>query len=93
MMRKVEKNKCNWTPSESDYVLVFCDVDGLWQECSNNLPKFHNMLLADYLAFMNIQVPDYTQFLRILDYERNIQFTYRAYNMARVQINVSPLYY
>lgn len=92
-MPKVGKNIRNWSPSETDYVLVFCDVDGLWIECSNNLPKFNKMLLADYLAYMNIQVPDYTQFLRIMDYERNIEITYRAYNMARVQINVSPLYY
>ena len=92
-MPKVSKNLPDWQPSETDYVLVFCDIDGVWRECSHNLPEYSNMMLADYLHHIEIQVPDYTQFLRVMDYERNILFVYKAYNCARVQINVSPLYY
>lgn len=89
MSRKViaEKNIPDWLPTENDYQLVFCVVDGLWIELGHNLSKYNNITLAEYLQDMNICIPDYTQFLRIIDPERNLHFEYRSYG-GRVRIDV-----
>lgn len=87
---KAEKNKIDWFPTENDYELVFVEVDGLWREVSHNVAKYNNMLLCDYLAQIGIQIPDYTQFLRVLDPERNLHFEYRCFG-GRVRIDVKNL--
>lgn len=92
-MKKIdaEKNVVGYFPTEKDYQLVFCPVDAgdhyEWRELGHNIPKYNNMLLADYLQDMNICVPDFTQFLRIIDDERNLHFEYRCYG-GRVRIDV-----
>lgn len=90
------RNVPNWEPSPDDYQLLFCEVmseNGYeWRECSHNIDQFKDMLLADYLDFMHIHVPDYTQFLRIYDLERDLHIEYRSIG-GRVRIDVSPLSY
>ena len=44
----MKKNVPNWVPSDKDYRLIFREVDGLWIEVSNNLPKYYGMTFADY---------------------------------------------
>lgn len=44
----MKKNAPNWVPSDKDYRLIFREVDGLWIEVSNNLPKYYGMTFADY---------------------------------------------
>lgn len=89
------RNIPNWFPSENDYTLVFMEVkdpDGelRWREVSHNLAKYNNMLLAEYLLSVGLYIPDFTQFLRIIDRESNLHFEYRAYG-GRVRIDVSPI--
>lgn len=85
---KIEKNAFDWQPTDKDYVLCFLDVQGEWRECSHNLPQFSSMLLADYLNYMHINVPDYTQFLRVIDDERGLCFEYKVYG-GRISIYVT----
>lgn len=85
------RNVPDWSPSDSDYQLVFCDVDGFYRECGHDIPKYRDVLLSDYLLEMNIFIPDYTQFIRIIDLERSLHFEYRSYG-GRVCIDVSPLF-
>ena len=77
-MKKVnaERNCPKWVSNEKDYQLVFCEVDGYWRECGHNIPKYANMLLADYLSLMCLSIPDYTQFMRII--APNYRFEYRS---------------
>lgn len=89
MSKKYWRNVPHWHPAENDYVLVFMPVDGLWIEVGHDIPKYKNMTLADYLQHMNIIVPDWTQFLRVIDEERRMLFEYRAYDALRVVIKVS----
>lgn len=65
MSRKYEKNSPNWQPSLSDYLLVFREVDGIWREVSGNIPAYRNMILADYLALVEIEVPVGCLFCRV----------------------------
>lgn len=65
MSRKYEKNRPNWQPSLSDYLLVFREVDGIWREVSGNVPAYKDMILADYLAQIEIEVPDGCTFCRV----------------------------
>ena len=55
MKQDYSKNKPNWQPSLSDYLLVFREVDGIWREVSGNIPAYRNMILADYLAQIDIE--------------------------------------
>lgn len=92
---KFTKNVPDWFPTDSDYELVFMEVkdpDGYlrWREVSHNLEKFSNMMLADYLLHIGLYIPDYTQFLRIINRERNLHFEYRAYG-GRVRIEVTNI--
>lgn len=84
----VEKNLPAWYPTEEDYELVFCEVNGFWRECSHNVPKYKDMLFCDYLAELGICIPDYTQFMRICapDYH----FEYRAYG-GRIRVDYKKL--
>lgn len=90
--RKVEifRNQLDWFPSDNDYQLVFMDVDGFYRECGHCVPSFSDMLLSDFLSSININIPDYTNFLRIYDPERNLHFEYRSYG-GLVRIDVKPL--
>lgn len=86
---KLRPNVPNWYPTDTDYVLVFMPVDGLWIEVGHDLPKFKNMLLCDFLQHIGVCIPDWTQFLRIIDEERKLLLEYRAYDCMRVTIRVS----
>lgn len=63
--------------TETDYRLVFLDVDGLWRECGHDVPKYNSIILSDYLADVGIFIPDYTQFIRIES--PDYHFEYRCY--------------
>lgn len=65
MKREFSKNVPNWQPSKKDYLLIFRYVEGYWREISGNIPKFENMVLADYLAEIDIQLPDDCTFCRV----------------------------
>lgn len=80
----ISRNCPEWVANENDYILCFCEVDGLWRECSHNIPIFSDWLLSDYLSYMNIVVNDYTQFMRVL--APHYMLEYRA-NGARVRID------
>lgn len=83
---KYRPNIHGWRPSEKDYVLVFMPVDGVWVEVGHDIPKYRNITLAAYLEILGIVVPDWTQFLRIIDEERGYYIEYRAYDSMRVTI-------
>lgn len=68
---KFKKNVPNWVATDEDYMLVFRQVDDLWREISGNLPKYSNIVLADYLAQVGIYVPDDCTFCRIERYEED----------------------
>lgn len=92
-----KKNIPDWIPSEDDYTLVFMEVkdpDGWmsWREVSHNLAKYSNILLSEYLLIMKLYIPDYTQFLRIINREDNYHFEYRSYG-GRVRIDYHKLEY
>ena len=59
------KNVPNWQPSLSDYLLVFREVDGIWREISGNIPEYKDMILADYLTQVEIEVPAGCIFCRV----------------------------
>lgn len=85
---KYRPNVPHWHPTESDFVLVFMPVDGLWIEVGHDLQHYKNMLLSDFLTEIGINVPDWTQFLRIIDEDRKLLFEYRAYDCRRVVVRV-----
>lgn len=65
MKQEYSKNRPNWQPSLSDYLLVFREVDGIWREVTGNVPAYKDMILADYLAQIEIEVPDGCTFCRV----------------------------
>lgn len=65
MKQDYSKNCPNWHPSLSDYLLVFREVDGIWREISGNIPEYRNMILADYLTLVGIEIPDGCTFCRV----------------------------
>lgn len=72
------KNVPGWVPTEKDYRLIFRpDSRGMWREITCNLPKYQGVLLADYLADMNITIPDGCTFCRIG--LGTMRFEYRAF--------------
>ena len=87
MERKYEKNVCGWEPSMNDYLLIFKDVSGFWREVSGNIPQYADMLLADYLEQVGMQVPDDCEFCRIhrYDYEGEYRWEFRQHGgMIRI---------
>lgn len=87
-MCEFRKNVRGWKPSESDYRLIFREINGEWREISNNLPQFSDRILADYLSIMGIDIPDGCQFCRIK--RDNLHFEYRDFG-AYVRIDVEYL--
>lgn len=85
LKEKFHPNVKGWRANENDYVLMFMpDKQGMWRELGHEIPKYNNILFADYLSELAINVPDYTQFLRIISDE--FLFEYRAYDVNRVVI-------
>lgn len=81
------KNVPSWAPTDTDYRLIFKEIDGIWTEISHNLPQYADMTLAQYLEKMGLDIPYGTSFLRLdNDY---IAFEYRDYH-SYVRIDVSP---
>lgn len=62
---RFKKNVPNWRASINDYMLAFMWVNGYWREVSGNIPKYANMILADYLDEVGINLPDDCIFCRI----------------------------
>lgn len=60
-----KKNAPGWVATNEDYRLVFRLVDGCWREISNNLPQYSNMILADYCAQVELEIPDGCEMMRI----------------------------
>ena len=93
-MSKIEtfKNVPNWVANERDYQLVFVPTHNIvtnifeYREAGHDIPKYRNILLADYLLDIGVCVPDFTQFLRVIT--EDFRFEYRAYNNARIRIDV-----
>lgn len=88
MQEKFKKhvpNKYNWVANEHEYVLVFCLVDGIWVELGHDIEKYRNITLSSYLALFGIDLPNYTQYLRINAPKYNLfikfvnQFRYVVY--------------
>lgn len=73
MSRKYEKNVPGWEPTLEDYVLAFRYVGGYWREVSANIPKYNNMIFAEYLTEVGITLPDDCIFCRI---ERNDEYAH-----------------
>ena len=62
---RFSKNRRGWRPTPTDYLLVFQQLeDGIWHEISCNLPQYENMILADYLTIMGVNIPDGCTFCR-----------------------------
>lgn len=62
---RFKKNVPNWKASINDYMLAFRQLsDGLWHEVSGNLPKYKDMILAEYLSVMEVSLPDGCTFCR-----------------------------
>lgn len=59
------KNVPNWRTSLSDYLLAFREVEGIWREVSGNIPEYKDMILADYLSRVGIEIPDGCTFCRV----------------------------
>lgn len=59
------KNVPNWTPTASDYRLVFRPVGGVYCEVSGNLSRFKGVTLSEYLSSNNIIVDDRCTFMRL----------------------------
>lgn len=78
------KNVPDWLPSENNYQLVFCDVDGVFRECGHDIPKYRDMILSDYFNEMHLVVPDYCQFMRVLHPDYLLE--YRAFG-GRIRID------
>lgn len=45
---------------------------------------------ADLADLCGVAVPDYTQFLRVIDREQNLHFEFRAYDGC-IRINIRPV--
>lgn len=82
-----KKNAPGWRATAKDYRLVFRLVEGCWREISNNLPQYSNMILADYLALMGIDIPDGCQFCRIVRVD--LHFEFREYGgIIRIDVDI-----
>lgn len=85
MQKKSFRNSSKFYPNLDDYQLVFVLVNGEFRECGHDIPRYANMLLSDYLLEMNLfNIPDYTQFLRILHPDYLLEF--RSYG-GRIRID------
>lgn len=60
----MKKNVPNWVPSNKDYRLIFKEVNGLWIEVSNNLPRYHGITFAEYCSMMDMTIDDGCTFAR-----------------------------
>lgn len=87
-MSNFRKNVRGWKPSESDYRLIFREINGEWREITNNLPRFYNTFLADYLWRMDIIIDPDCKFCRIV--RDNLHFEFRDFG-AYVRIDVEYL--
>ena len=78
-------NVRNWVATETFYRLVFFQVDGVWREVSNNLARFYNVTLANYLETVHFAVPDECEYCRIC--RDNLVYEYRDYG-SHIRIDV-----
>lgn len=52
--------------------MIFRQIDGIWLDCSNGA------VLADVLNEYELVIDDRAEFIRMIDYDRNISIWYRA---------------
>lgn len=83
-----KKNVRGWKPSDTDYRLIFREIDCAWREISGNLPRYNCAYLADYLSDVGIEIPEGCQFMRIK--REDLHFEYRDFG-AFVRIDVEIL--
>lgn len=74
----MKKNAPNWVPSDKDYRLIFREVNGLWIEVSNNLPKYYGMTFADYCSAIDLTIDYGCTFARFR--RGNVDICYRDCN-------------
>ena len=75
MEERFLKNKRGWKPTKDDYLLAFrCLDDGYWREISGNIPEYSNMILADYLDEIDMNLPDDCIFCRVRRTDEEIEF-------------------
>lgn len=67
------KNKRGWKPSETDYQLIFREIDGYWREITGSIAKYNNLILADYLSAIDCALPVGTQFCRVRRGQEHIE--------------------
>lgn len=63
-------------------------VGGMWRDVAGN-----GDVLADVLSEWEIEMDYRTQFCRIKDFERNLQFLYRAWTCAKIELTITKLEY
>lgn len=75
MEERFAKNVPGWKPTKDDYMLAFRQLnDGFWREISGNIPEYNNMILADYLDEIDVNIPDDCIFCRIKRIDEQIEF-------------------
>lgn len=61
-------------------------VGGMWRDVAGD-----GGVLADILSEWEIEIDHRTQFARLKDYERGLQFLFRAYSCAMIELTISKL--
>ena len=61
-------------------------VGGMWRDVAGN-----GDVLADVLSEWEIEIDYRTQFARLKDYERGLQFLFRAYTCAKIELTITKL--
>lgn len=61
-------------------------VGGMWRDVAGN-----GDVLADVLSEWEIEIDYRTQFARLKDYERGLEFLFRAWTCAKIELTVNKL--
>lgn len=61
-------------------------IDGLWRDVAGN-----GGVLADVLTLWELEIDYRTQFARIKDFETGLEFTFRAWTCAKIELTVNKL--
>lgn len=65
---------------------IFRYVDGMWRDVRD-----YNYLLSDFFTEYDVNFDERIEFARFYDYDRNICIWYRAYNQAKVTVDIWPV--
>lgn len=61
-------------------------IGDMWRDVAGN-----GDVLADVLSEWGIEMDHRTQFARLKDYERGLQFLFRAYTCAKIELTITKL--